>query len=65
MNGFYPDIEIKIADNSQIGNIILLVKERLKDNYTLEKHKEEAHKELLERGYDETLIAEWLEFIEE
>lgn len=64
LNGFYNDINIKIEDSEQIGNIIVMIKEQLGDSYTVEKHKELVEKELLERGYDKTVIDEWLSFIE-
>jgi Leucine-rich repeat (LRR) protein len=63
--GFSDLVEIKIQDSSQIGNIIVIVKERLGDEYTVDKHKEEVKKELLERGYDLETINEWIEYIQE
>jgi Leucine-rich repeat (LRR) protein len=65
--GFSDLVEIKIQDSSQIGNIIIIVKNRLEDNneYTVDKHKEEVKKELLERGYDLETINEWIEYIQE
>lgn len=62
------DIVIKISDNSQIGNIIVIVKERLESSvggYTVKEHKRLAMIELMERDYDETIVNEWLEFITE
>ena len=59
-------VKITIADNSQIGNIIALVREKLEDNseYTIDKHKELVRKELEEREYPIETIEEWLEYIE-
>jgi Leucine-rich repeat (LRR) protein len=67
LNGFSDLVEIKIQDSSQIGNVIVIVKERLEDNneYTIDKHKEEVKKELLERGYELETINEWIEYIQE
>jgi Leucine-rich repeat (LRR) protein len=62
--GFSDLVEIKIQDSSQIGNIIVIVKERLGEDYTIDKHKEEVKKELLERGYDLETINEWIEYID-
>ena len=66
LNGFDDRVHITIADNSQIGNIIVLIKEKLEseNNYTISRHKELVREELIERGYDEEVISEWVEYIE-
>ena len=66
LNGFSPLVNININDGEQIGNIIVLVKNKLEssDDYTIEKHKLEVQNELLERGYDIETINLWLEHIE-
>ena len=66
LNGYDDRVKITIADNSQIGNIIALVKQKLEDNseYTIYKHKELVRKELEEREYPRETIEEWLEYIE-
>jgi hypothetical protein len=66
LNGFSPLVNINIKDGEQIGNIIILVKTRLElsDSYTVEKHKTEVEKELLERNYDIETIKTWLEYID-
>jgi Leucine-rich repeat (LRR) protein len=64
LNGFSPLVRVEIADNQQISNIIVLVKQRLEGGYTIEKHKEIVKTEMTERGYDEAVITKWLEFIE-
>ena len=48
------------------GNIIILVKNKLEltDSYTVEQHKIEVEKELLERNYDIETIKTWLEYID-
>ena len=48
------------------GNIIILVKNKLEltDTYTIQKHKIEVEKELLERNYDIDTIKTWLEYID-
>ena len=66
LNGYDDRVKITIADNSQIGNIIALVKKNLEDNseYTIDKHKELVRKGLEEREYPIETIEEWLEYIE-
>ena len=66
LNGFSKLVLICINDSEQIGNIIVMVKNRLTilSIYTVEKHKEEVRKELLERGYKEDVIKEWVVYIE-
>jgi len=64
LNGFSDLVKINIQDSEQIANIIFLIKEKLGNDYNVEKHKELASKELTERGYDEETIKTWVEFIE-
>jgi len=67
LNGFSPLVEIKIFDGVQIGNIVAIIKQRLERSqygYTVEKHKEEFRKEMLDRGESVEVMNEWLEFIE-
>ena len=66
LNGFDELVSIRISDTEQIGQIIGQVKERLEaaEEYTVEKHKEMATKELLAREYSQEVIAEWIAFIE-
>ena len=60
LNGFYPDIQLQIGSNEQITNVILM----LKDKYEGEELKEKVRVELKERGYEESVIDEWISFIE-
>jgi len=66
LNGFTPLVSIQIQDSEQIGNIIVIIKEKLEDSdkYTIETHKELVTKELVERGYTKDSIAIWIEYIE-
>ena len=66
LNGLSDLVKINISDNQQIGNIIIIIKEQLIDNYnyTIERHKELVKNELQERGYNEIIINEWLVYIE-
>lgn len=63
LNGFYSDIQIQIGDNEQIGNIIIMVKESLGENYNIDEHKKKVSQELLERGYNRAIIDEWISYI--
>ena len=66
LSGFDELVNVKISDNEQIGQIIVLIKEQLEaeNKYSIDMHKEIAIKELLERGYAEDKIKEWIEYIE-
>jgi hypothetical protein len=65
LNGFDNHIVINISDTEQIGNIIILIKDKLlaENNYTIELHKEIVIKELYDRGYDKGIVDEWIEYI--
>jgi hypothetical protein len=66
LNGFTDLVKINIADNQQIGNIIIIVKEKLEldNNYNIENHKYLVKKELIERNFSSDIIEEWINFIE-
>ena len=64
LNGFSPLVNINIKDSDQIGNIIVLIKNQLTPNYDVETHKQLVKKELESRGFDQTIIDEWIEYIE-
>ena len=64
LNGFSDLVQIEIKEESQIGNIIVLVRDRLMDNYSVEQHKEEVIIELEEREYSNDIIEEWVSYIE-
>ena len=66
LNGFSPLVNINIKDGEQIGNIIILIKNKLEltNSYTIEQHKIDVEKELLERNYDIETIKTWLEYID-
>lgn len=63
--GFFDDVKITVSSSDQIGNVILAIKEMLENegNYTLEKHREIAVKELTERGYESEVIKVWTDEI--
>ena len=62
LNGFDNKIQINISDGEQIGNIIILIKNKLitENKYDLESHKTLVKSNLLERGYKLNVIEEWL-----
>ena len=64
LSGVSEIVNIIIKDESQIGNIIILVKEKLGYNYNVDKHKELVIKELNERSYNKDIIEEWISYIE-
>jgi Leucine-rich repeat (LRR) protein len=65
LNGFDENIKIQISEAEQIGNICIIIKQKLEDEnrFTDELFKEIVEKELLERNYDKATIKEWLENI--
>ena len=65
LNGFTDLVNIYISDNQQIGNIIIIIKEKLEleNNYSIEKHKELVIQELKEREFKDEIIEEWIQFI--
>jgi hypothetical protein len=60
LNGFDPNVQIKIADNEQIANVILQIK---KKNQDVEIIKAKVNKRLRELGYDNETIDSWMEHI--
>jgi Leucine-rich repeat (LRR) protein len=64
LNGFDPEIVITISDSEQISQIILLIRDQLGSEYTIETHKKLVKKELLERGFSSDTIDIWINSIE-
>jgi hypothetical protein len=66
LNGFTNLVNINNSHNKQIGNIIIIIKEKLEleNNYSIEKHKELIEKELNERGFMREIINDWVNYIE-
>jgi Leucine-rich repeat (LRR) protein len=65
LNGFDPNIIIQISNSEQIGNIIGLIQRQLEvtGTYLTQTHKDLVRKELLERGYDDKVINDWVDAI--
>lgn len=66
LSGLSSLVNIKIGDNEQISNIMVLTKKQLENDnkYTTEAHRELVRKELTERGYEEekinTIVTTWI-----
>jgi Leucine-rich repeat (LRR) protein len=65
LNGFDPNIIIQISNSEQIGNIIGLIQRQLEatGTYSIQNHQDLVRKELLERGYDDPVINDWIDAI--
>ena len=63
LSGYSDKVKIQISESEEIGNIISVIMEKrgIKNTKTL---KEEVSVALKERGYIETKINEWVEYIE-
>ncbi|NBT27667.1 MAG: hypothetical protein EBT09_14235 [Actinobacteria bacterium] len=66
LNGLDEHIQVHISENEQIGNIIIVCKNRMNNSeYNVELHKEMVRSELLLRNVDTNTIEKWLEYITE
>jgi hypothetical protein len=61
LNGISNKIIIKISNEEEIGNIISLMKSKYSD---INEIIENVKKELLDRGYTNEVINEWISYIE-
>jgi hypothetical protein len=61
LNGFDNRVSIKINDKEQILGIIINIRNKY---YNVEKQKEEIMKELIERGFDQNTINEYIIYLE-
>jgi Leucine-rich repeat (LRR) protein len=66
LNGFDDLVNIKIAGNEQISQIISLTRNKLEKegNYSVELHREQVKNSLLELDYTNDIINEWVNYIE-
>ena len=66
LNGFDPLVNIEIAGNEQIAQVIEVIRVGLEreNKYEKELHKELVREELRERKYDNAVIEEWVSHIE-
>ena len=63
LSGYSDKVKIQISESEEIGNIISVIMEK-RGIKTIETLKEEVRVALKERGYEETKINEWVEYIE-
>ena len=63
LNGYDSRININISQNDELSNIIILIKSKYPND--LSKQREESRKELIERGFDNDTIIEWISYLEE
>jgi hypothetical protein len=61
LSGFSEKVSIKISDNEEISNIIILANKKYKK---IEEIKNYVKKEMKERLYNDSLIDEWLSYID-
>jgi hypothetical protein len=67
LNGYDSRVSITMADNEQIGNIIIIEKEKLEvdsGGYNIESHKDNVRLAMEERKYPLDIIEEWISYIE-
>ena len=62
LSGFVPEVEIKISDNEQISNLVIVTKDKIIP-YNSDEHKSLFLKEMKERGYSQDIINEWLSYL--
>ena len=63
LSGYSDKVKIQISEGEEIGNIISVIMEK-RGIKTIETLKEEVRVALKERGYEETKINEWVEYVE-
>jgi Leucine-rich repeat (LRR) protein len=66
LNGFDELVNIKIAGNEQISQIISLIQNKLikEGNYSVKLHRKQVKNSLKELDYDNDIINEWVNYIE-
>ena len=62
LSGFVPDVEIKISDNEQISNLVIVTKDKIIP-YNSDEHKALFQKEMEERDYTQDIIMEWMSYL--
>ncbi len=62
LSGFVPEVEIKISDNEQISNLVIVTKDKIIP-YNSDEHKALFQKEMEERGYSQEIIVEWMSYL--
>ena len=62
LNGYDKNVQIKIADNEQIANVILQIKNKYGDN--IETIKDKVNEQLNELSYEQDIIDSWMGHLE-
>ena len=60
LNGYDEHIEIHIADNEQISNIIIMIRNKLGEDYEENEFNRLVREELSMRNYSEEIINKWI-----
>ena len=63
LSGYSDKVCIHISENEEINNIISVIMSK-RELKTIEMLKKEVNLALTERGYEDTKIKEWLEYVE-
>jgi len=63
LSSYSEKVKISISENEEIGNIISVIMDK-RGMKTVETLKSEVATALKERGYEDTIISEWLEYVE-
>jgi Leucine-rich repeat (LRR) protein len=63
LNGFSPLVKVEIPQNMGLSNVIIMIKNKYEGD-NLDELKSIVEKELLERGYEQEKINEYLDYIE-
>jgi hypothetical protein len=62
INGYHPSVHINISTNEQIGNIIIMLRNKCRD---LDELVREFVKEMHERKYEKDVVDEWVAYIKQ
>ncbi len=66
LNGYDPRVKVEMPLNDQIANVILMIDKHLteKNKYSVELHKQLVTEELRSRGFEQSEIDLWIQYIE-
>ena len=64
LSGYHPMVNINISDNEQLGNVVIMLKQKYK-NINVDKFIIIFKEELQERGYNNDIIEEWCIYIKD
>ena len=63
LSGYSDKVRIQISENEELSNILTVIMSK-RELKTIEMLKKEVNLALTERGYEDTKIREWLEYVE-